>query len=127
MTPCTSNSRLLFRQIIAPTYYPTLDSALSSVREGRHWGVLHFMRNFTDSLYARLFAMVEMKVPDESTLDRSEVHVYLDMTNQQVGYTIQLRMAEAYQEFSKVRGGRGRGGEGRGGEGRGAELRYICK
>ena len=46
--------------------------------------------------------MVEMSVPSEEELDRGEVHTYLDMTNQQVGYTIQLRLGEAYQEFSQV-------------------------
>ncbi len=90
-------------KVIKPAYYSDLDEALRAVKNGRHWGVLHFMSNFTDSLYSRLFAMVEMEVPNEDTLDRSEVHVYLDMTNQQVGYTIQLRLSEAYQEFSKVR------------------------
>ena len=80
-----------------------MDVALASVRNGRHWGVLHFMSNFTDSLYSRLFAMAEMEVPSEERLNKSEVHVYLDMTNQQVGYTIQLRLGEAYQSFSQVR------------------------
>ena len=74
---------------------------METVRKGKHWGVLHFKENFTNAIYDRMFGLAELKIPDEDTLDRSEVHAWLDMTNQQVGYTIQLRLAEAYQSFSK--------------------------
>lgn len=87
--------------IIRPVYFSNVDSALESVRLGKHWGAMHFKQNYTNSLYDRMFGMIELKVPNNDTLDRSEVHVYLDMTNQQVGYTIQLRLTEAYQAFSK--------------------------
>ena len=30
----------------------------------------------------------------------STIHVYLDMTNQQVGFTLQMRLAEAFQAFA---------------------------
>ena len=74
---------------------------METVRKGQHWGVLHFKENFTSAIYDRMFGLAELKIPSEDTLDRSEVHAWLDMTNQQVGYTIQLRLAEAYQAFSK--------------------------
>ena len=87
--------------IIKPVYFSSIDSALESVKLGKHWGAMHFKENFTNSLYDRMFGMVELKIPDNDTFDRSEIHVYMDMTNQQVGYIIQLRLAEAYQAFSK--------------------------
>ena len=37
---------------------------------------------------------------DNTTVYNSTIHVYLDMTNQQVGFTIQMRLAEAFQAFS---------------------------
>ena len=45
--------------------------------------------------------MTEMRPPNNDTLERSDVHVYLDMTNQQIGYTIQLKLSEAYQRFAQ--------------------------
>jgi len=103
-------------EIVEPVGFSSLESALESVRSGNHWGVLHFMPNFSSALYDRLFGAVEKAVDNaisgetsatdafaisNATLRESEVHVYLDMTNQQVGYTIQLRLAEAFQEFTR--------------------------
>ena len=34
------------------------------------------------------------------TVYNSTIHVYLDMTNQQVGFTLQMRLAEAFQAFA---------------------------
>ena len=88
-------------ETIKPVFYPSYEEAAESVIRGDHWGVMRFKNNFTDSLYERMFGMAELKVPDNETLDSSEVHVNLDMTNQQVGYTIQLLLSQAYQKFSQ--------------------------
>ncbi len=88
-------------EIITPVYFENLTSALESVKLGQHWGAMHFRSNFTNSLYDRMFGVAQLQVPDNATLENSEVHVYLDMTNQQIGYTIQLRLSESYQSFSK--------------------------
>ena len=34
------------------------------------------------------------------TVYNSTIHVYRDMTNQQVGFTLQMRLAEAFQSFA---------------------------
>ena len=75
---------------------------METVRKGKHWDMLHFKENFTSATYDRMFGLAELKVPDADTLDRSEVHAWLDMTNQQIGYTVQLRLAEAYQGGNSI-------------------------
>ncbi len=71
--------------VLSPAaYFTHLEEALESIRSGRHWGVLHFKANYTEALFKRLFGLVQLELPDADTLDRSEVHAHLDMTNQQV-------------------------------------------
>ena len=65
-------------------FYSNYSEALRTVALGEHWGALHFKANYSSALFDRLFGMVELKVPSNETLDTSEVHVSLDMTNQQV-------------------------------------------
>eukprot|EP00095_Tigriopus_kingsejongensis_P012233 snap_masked-scaffold87_size395581-processed-gene-0.4 protein:Tk12233 transcript:snap_masked-scaffold87_size395581-processed-gene-0.4-mRNA-1 annotation:"abc transporter g family member 20 isoform x2" len=91
----------LDERIIQPQFFDKLEDALESAKLGKTWGVMHFKKNYTHALYDRLFGMIELQLPNNDTLDQSEIHVYLDMTNQQVGYTIQLRLSESYQSFSQ--------------------------
>jgi hypothetical protein len=37
----------------------------------------------------------------EETIAASTIHIYLDMTNQQVGYSLQLSLASAYRAFTE--------------------------
>ena len=36
----------------------------------------------------------------EATIAASTIHIHLDMTNQQVGYSLQLTLASAYRAFT---------------------------
>ena len=74
----------LDRDFLRPVYVENLDAALHSVRQGQHWGVMEFRANYSNALYDRMFGMMELNPPSNDTLERSDVHVYLDMTNQQV-------------------------------------------
>ncbi len=84
---------------ITPVYFDSLNDSIEAVRQGKYWGAIHFKRNYSEALYERLLSVIQ--IPDNQTLDESEAHIYLDMTNQQIGYTIQLRLTEAYQSFAK--------------------------
>jgi hypothetical protein len=37
----------------------------------------------------------------EATIAASTIHIHLDMTNQQVGYSLQLTLASAYRAFTE--------------------------
>lgn len=79
-------------------YYPDPESAVDAVREGNAWGALYFTENFTDALVAR---MALGKDADEETLDQSEIRVWLDMSNQQIGVILQRDLQLSYQEFAR--------------------------
>nr|CAI5851715.1 unnamed protein product [Callosobruchus analis] len=83
---------------IEKVYYPDPESARMAVREGEAWGAMYFTENFTDALVAR---MALGKEADEETLDQSEIRVWLDMSNQQIGITLQRDLQLSYQNFTK--------------------------
>lgn len=77
--------------------YSSLDSALDAVREGSAWGVIAIGANFSAALHYRFFLGVNA---DNRTIEDSSINVYLDMTNQQIGYTLQKSIFEAFSSFS---------------------------
>ncbi|XP_058803004.1 ABC transporter G family member 23 isoform X2 [Phymastichus coffea] len=79
-------------------YYENPESALEAVRQGKAWGTLYFTENFTDALVAR---MALGKEADEETLDQSEIRVWLDMSNQQIGLMLARNLQYAYRDFAK--------------------------
>uniref|UniRef100_A0A6P7FGR9 ABC transporter G family member 20-like n=1 Tax=Diabrotica virgifera virgifera TaxID=50390 RepID=A0A6P7FGR9_DIAVI len=89
----TINTTTIIKQ-----YYATPEEAKEAVRTGNAWGALYFTENFTDALVAR---MALGKDADEETLDQSEVRVWLDMSNQQIGIILQRDLQLAFQNFTK--------------------------
>ncbi|XP_056644234.1 ABC transporter G family member 20 isoform X2 [Diorhabda sublineata] len=87
------NSSTIIKQ-----YYRTPEEAKDAVRMGDAWGALYFTENFTDALVAR---MALGKDADEETLDQSEVRVWLDMSNQQIGIILQRDLQLSFQNFTK--------------------------
>ncbi|XP_012287640.1 ABC transporter G family member 20 [Orussus abietinus] len=79
-------------------YYPDPESAKEAVRRGKAWGTLYFTENFTDALVAR---MVLGKEADDETLDQSEIRVWLDMSNQQIGLMLARNLQYSYRDFAK--------------------------
>ncbi|XP_045524939.1 ABC transporter G family member 23 isoform X3 [Pieris brassicae] len=83
---------------IIKNYYANLDDAKQAVREGEAWGVIYFNENYTDSLVARL-ALGD--TADNETIMSSEVEVWLDMSNQQIGLMLSRDIQFSYRDFAK--------------------------
>ncbi|OAD53261.1 ABC transporter G family member 23 [Eufriesea mexicana] len=79
-------------------YYPDPDSAMDAVRKGNAWGTLYFTENFTDALVAR---MALGREADDETLEQSEIRVWLDMSNQQIGLMLARNLQYSYRDFAK--------------------------
>jgi len=97
--------------VIKPVYFDNYEEAYESVKRAEHWGVIHIMKNYTEALEKRLTGMGDLAMAqitglssgtavDNGTVNSSTIHVYLDMTNQQIGFTLQMRLAEAFKAFS---------------------------
>lgn len=83
---------------IVKEYYETPEKALDAVRQGEAWGALYFTENFTDALVAR---MALGRDADEETLDQSEIRVWLDMSNQQIGLMLNRDLQLTYRTFAQ--------------------------
>ena len=87
---------------VRPVYYESVDQALESIRQGHHWGALEFRTNYSQALYDRMFGMVELRPPTNETLEDSEIHVHLDMTNQQVIQTLDKFLNSSFKTCLKI-------------------------
>ncbi|XP_035462271.1 ABC transporter G family member 23 isoform X1 [Scophthalmus maximus] len=69
--------------------------AFDGIYNGEYWGVIGFGKNFTSYLTKR---MLQQKVSRE-VVDGGSVHVWLDLTNQQIAIMLQKKLHEAFQAF----------------------------
>lgn len=83
---------------IVKEFYPDTDSAKAAVQRGEAWGVLYFTENFTDALIARISLGRDA---DDETLDQSEIRVWLDMSNQQIGIMLNRDLQLSYKDFAQ--------------------------
>lgn len=94
-----------------------------AVERGDAWGVLYFTENFTDALVARIslgaclnpippsqWTLVIYRLfpfssqgrdADDETLDQSEIRVWLDMSNQQIGIMLNRDLQLGYKDFAQ--------------------------
>lgn len=90
--------RRLDNTTLSQIHYPDLESAAEAVRRGQTWGVIAIGANFSTALQYRFLLGVDA---DNKTIEDSSINVYLDMTNQQIGYTVQKTIFEAFASFSE--------------------------
>ncbi|KAL3050677.1 hypothetical protein OYC64_012656 [Pagothenia borchgrevinki] len=69
--------------------------AFDGIYNGEYWGVIGFGENFTSYLTKR---MMSRQVSRE-VLDGGSIHVWLDLTNQQIALMLQKKVYEAFQSF----------------------------
>jgi len=79
-------------------FHKTEEEGLSAVENGDTWGLLVLQSNFSDALVNRLWSAIDA---DNQTLFDSSISVKLDMSNQQVGITLQSRIMGAFDHFSR--------------------------
>lgn len=83
---------------IIQEYYEDVESAKAAVAQGNAWGAMYFSDNFTDALIARIALGRDA---DEETLEQSEIRVWLDMSNQQIGILLNRDLQYTYREFAQ--------------------------
>jgi len=77
--------------------YDSLNSALESVKNGQTWGAMAIGKNFSQALQLRVMLAGSV---DNTTVDSSNIDMYLDMTNQIIGYQLQRSVLRAWRSFS---------------------------
>ncbi|XP_032409427.1 ABC transporter G family member 23 isoform X2 [Xiphophorus hellerii] len=71
------------------------NEAFEGVHRGEYWGVIGFGQNFTNYLTKRI---LQRQVSKE-VVDGGSVHVWLDLTNRQIGLMLQKQLHQAFQAF----------------------------
>ena len=71
--------------------------------------MIHILHNYSQALKERITGMKDLALAQlvgfsgagvsQDTVKNSTIHVYLDMTNQQVGFTVQIKLAETFQAY----------------------------
>ncbi|CAF1059337.1 unnamed protein product [Rotaria sp. Silwood1] len=84
-------------QQIDITPYNDFNKSMDLVKQGQHWGVIAIQDNFTQAVKNKL---IELQT-DPATLNASSLHLYLDMTNQQVLLTMQNALINSTGVFLK--------------------------
>ncbi len=83
-------------------YYPDVESAVQAVEDGDAWGVVSMEANFTQDLYQRIFESLvndDLTTVDTELLERSSIKIRMDITNQHIAFTLQMKFVEAFQNF----------------------------
>ena len=87
-------------KMIKPVMFETVEDAVSGVESGATWGVVHMDKNFSTSLYDRVFNSLSYTDPEECIQGTAgSIRIRLDVTNQQLAFTLQLKLVEAFHEF----------------------------
>ncbi|CAF2587733.1 unnamed protein product [Rotaria sp. Silwood2] len=84
-------------QQIQFTSFNELDKAMDVVKQGHYWGTVAIQFNFTQAIKNKLLRFQT----DPATLNASSLHLYLDMTNQQVSLTMQSIILNSTESFLK--------------------------
>ncbi|KAK2575825.1 hypothetical protein KPH14_007203 [Odynerus spinipes] len=78
--------------------YDTENEAEYAVERGWAWGVVSFPANYSEALMARIESGRNV---DDWNLEYSDMHVVMDMSNQQIGQLLQRDLLYSYQDFAR--------------------------
>ncbi|XP_063926637.1 ABC transporter G family member 20-like [Zophobas morio] len=78
--------------------YDDLSEAMADARHGKVVGVMFLAENFTESFEARI---EKGRSVDPAALSLSEIKIWLDMSNRQIGATIKYKLLALYRDFQK--------------------------
>ncbi|XP_056637728.1 uncharacterized protein LOC130445863 [Diorhabda sublineata] len=82
--------------MIRKVYYDELEKAKDAVVHGKIVGVLYMSSNFTPFLEQRI---EQGKDVENETLSLSEIKVWMDMSNRQIGATLKSKLVDLYTKF----------------------------
>ena len=91
----------LDENVVSPMYFDNIALAEKSVKDGVTWGLIAMDKEFTGKLYERLIEDAGTEDPrtpvNMDLLNRSSVNVRMDMTNQHIAFTLQMKFIEAFE------------------------------
>jgi len=87
-------------QLIKPVWFASHTQAVEAVERGDTWGVIHMESNFSQALYSKFFESDLIPGSSDANLSTAaDIQIELDVTNQQIAFTLQLELSRAFQQF----------------------------
>ncbi|XP_021960922.1 ABC transporter G family member 20 isoform X3 [Folsomia candida] len=80
------------------TFYENETAAISEIEKGNMWGYISFPSNFSEAMIER---GISGNLADNETLHASRIKIKMDMSNQQIAFSLQRIFLETFQSFSK--------------------------
>lgn len=90
--------------IATPVYFDNMTNAIQSVQDGHTWGVVSMNEDFSHKLYERIFDSScgsDLNAVDPDVFAASSIKISMDVTNQHIAFTLQLKLVEAFDRFMK--------------------------
>jgi ABC-type multidrug transport system permease subunit len=84
--------------MIKKVKYDSLNEAMNGIKHGKVVGIMYLRENFTESYEERLELGKDV---DVDVLNFSEIKVWMDMSNRQIGATIKYKLLSLYIDFQK--------------------------
>ncbi|KAI7815043.1 ABC subfamily G member 21 [Rhyzopertha dominica] len=78
--------------------YDSLPKAMDDAKHGIVTGVMYMAENFTESLERRI---MDGRTADDEILEFSQLKIWLDMSNRQIGTTIKYKFFNLFIDFQK--------------------------
>ena len=85
-------------EIVVQVPYDSLEEARQAVVDGKAWAALHFSHNYSASLNQR---RIMAGKADNDTIESSNIKLYLDMSNQVIGFVLLRTFFLAFQSFAQ--------------------------
>lgn len=79
-------------------YYDNYDDAVAAVQKGQVWGLIEFPANFSQSFKERVDLGQSIS---NTSLEQSEIAVWLDMSNQQIAVMLKRDLIFAFLDLAK--------------------------
>jgi len=79
-------------------FYSSFDEAYADAKKGKVMGVIHFAKNFTESLTN---LRDDGRNANEGSFRSSEIKIYMDKSDQQLTFFLEKKLRQTYLEFSQ--------------------------
>jgi ABC-2 family transporter protein len=79
-------------------FYSSFDEAYADARRGKIMGVIHFEKNFTESLSN---LRDDGRNANLGSFKNSEIKIYMDKSDQQLTFFLEKKLRQTYLEFSQ--------------------------
>lgn len=88
--------KYLETNVVDIKYIDNIEEGIEGIKHGKYVGAIYISRNFSASLEDRYILGPDLS---DEKIPFSEIQVYMDMSNRQIGQTIKYKLFDYYKDF----------------------------